>query len=304
MSFILLLMLYTTNVEAQETELTEISQKQQVIETTIQLPEVTHEEILPFLYGDIGSEIQIIKKDIQELSMPTTKVVDYRETCKEYNMYDKSPLTGFIDDWGFCVPGLVTTKVWFTKSPQYVYGNAVVYSPGMMRATAYWRQLGEIAYGKDSEYLGGVATPSPADIGETVWLRRPGYGWEGPFLVVDCSRRADMYSHIAINEQVVELDFDTAVSWGMAHYTAKWWEIDQPSISPIEVYYGKTKPNESIRLAQEPIFFPEYWLKNVADYQREKIEPTPIIVQFGINPVWNLMDGNGTICFTTACSQE
>lgn len=249
-----------------------------------------------------GDEVLInIQEPLEELKMSEGLLVNHRDTCKEFNMYDKNPLTGFIDDWGFCTPGLVTTDVWFTKSPKYVYGNAVVYSPGMMRATATWRRMNKVAYSEP--YLGGVATPSPADIGETVWLRRQGKEWEGPYLVVDCSRRADMYTHIAINRQVVEIDFDIAVSWGLAYYTQKSWVIDKAVESSVEVFYGKNKPSEKIRYISEPIFFPKYWLENIADYQREKIEATPLILEFGINPVWDLRNGEGKVCFTEECNR-
>lgn len=243
-----------------------------------------------------------IPHKIESLRISDKIILNQEEICKKYNMFDKNPLTGFIDDWGFCVPGLVTTEVWFTKSPQYVYGTAVPYSPGMMKATAIWRELYEVAYKYGTEYLGGVATPSPADIGETVWLRREGFTWEGPYLVVDCSRRADMTTHIAINQQVVEIDFNTAVRWGIAHYTKDWWEIDIAVVFPVEVFYGTEKPKEDIRERIDPIFFAEYWLDTVAEFQRDTIEPTPIIEVFGLNPYWNLLDGEGAQCFTTLCN--
>lgn len=254
----------------------------------MEVPEIVQEDFL-----------EIKKPTEHSLTMPDGMLVNHRITCKEFNMYDKNPLTGFIDDWGFCTPGLVTTKVWFTKSPQYVYGTAVVYAPGLMRATATWRQMQEVAYRKP--YLGGVATPSPADIGETVWLRRSGGEWEGPYLVVDCSRRADMYSHIAINQQVVEVDFDTAVRWGLAYYTDKSWVIETAYEKPVEVFYSKDKPSEQVSYSKEPVFFPEYWLENVAEYQRKKIELAPWIVTRGINPVWDFRDGSDPQCFTTEC---
>jgi hypothetical protein len=233
---------------------------------------------------------------------PETMSVNHREFCAEYNMYDHSPLTGFIDDWGFCVPGLVTNEVWFTPSPQYVYGTAVYYNPGLMRATAKWRSLEmfNLAY-RSEEYLGGVAVPSPANIGDTVWLRRSGGEWTGPYLVVDCSRRADVYTHIAINQQVVEVDFKTALAWGLVEGDYESWNVIRHKEQTVEVWYGENEPNEDVALLQRPVYFSDYWLENVAEFQREKIEPSPIYYPDGLNPLWDLRDGNGKQCFTATC---
>jgi len=229
----------------------------------------------------------------------------FRGYCSTYDMYDNNPLTGFVDDWGFCVPGLVTNKVWFTKSPQYTYGSAVFYSPGVMRATAKWRsyEMYNVAY-HFGEYIGAVAVPSPADIGDTVWLRREGTVWEGPYLVVDCSRRADMFTHIVINQQVVEVDYTTAMRWGMIEGTWDNWKVLHYSIRPVEIWYGVDKPAEDIQDILPPVYFAQWWEENVADYQRIEIEKTPWYYPNGLNPTWDLRDGKGEQCFTTSCLKE
>jgi hypothetical protein len=217
-------------------------------------------------------------------------------------MYDNNPLTGFVDDWGFCVPGLVTTDTWFTKSPQYVYGSAVFYAPGIMRATAKWRasEMYNLAY-RTEGYMGAVAVSSPASIGDTVWLRRPGGEWQGRYLVVDCSRRADVYTHIAINQQVVEVDFNTALDWGLVAGNYDDWVMVSGKEQTVEVWYGFDKPDENILEYRQPIYFTEYWLKNVVRFQRERIERSPVYYRDGLNPLWDLRDGNERQCFTNYC---
>jgi hypothetical protein len=136
------------------------------------------------------------------------------------------------------VPGLISMETWFTPAPEHSRGAAVFYGPGMMEGTARWR-------GMDlSNYLGGVALMSPADIGQTVWLKRPGEAWEGPYLVVDCAARQDMWPVIMARGEVVEVDFDTATRWGMVtpvnvskgEYKVHKWQIE------IQVLKSKYRP--------------------------------------------------------------
>jgi hypothetical protein len=114
--------------------------------------------------------------------------------------------------YGMWVPGLPTIGTQFLRMPDVSTGSSVFYAPDVMEATAKYRGLSM------DGYVGAVAVPFASEIGHRVWLKRPGLDWEGPFLVADCSRRNDMYGHIEFNDQVVEVDFDTAVKWGMARY--------------------------------------------------------------------------------------
>lgn len=116
------------------------------------------------------------------------------------------------DGW---VPGLATFETQFLRIPQTTIGSAVFYAPGMMEANIEYRGL------LCPECVGGVAVPFCSEIGHKVWLLRPGSDineWDGPFIVADCSRRNDLYGHIVYRDQVVEVDFETAVEWGMARY--------------------------------------------------------------------------------------
>jgi hypothetical protein len=113
------------------------------------------------------------------------------------------------------VPGLPTFGSQFLRMPEVSIGSAVFYAPQVMQAQVEYRGLSM------NGMLGAVAVPFCSEIGHSVWLQRPGHDWEGPFMVADCARRNDLYGVIEFRDQVVEVDFDTAVVWGMARYGGK-----------------------------------------------------------------------------------
>jgi len=118
---------------------------------------------------------------------------------------------------------LVTRETWQTPAPQYAVGGAVFYSPGIMEAQFRYR-------GWDpAHYLDGVAMMSPANIGDIVWLKRPGGEWEGPFLVVDCAMRGDFYSVAIGRREIVEVGWKTAQRWGMGPFDGG-WRMDKVSV--------------------------------------------------------------------------
>jgi hypothetical protein len=118
--------------------------------------------------------------------------------------------------WDGWVPGLVTFETQFLRLPPVSLGSAVFYGPGVMAAQVEYRGLSM------DGMVGGVAVQFCSQIGHSVWLLRPGqdelHGWEGPYIVADCSRRNDLFGQILYRDQVVEVDFETAVRWGLARY--------------------------------------------------------------------------------------
>lgn len=95
-----------------------------------------------------------------------------------------------------------------TPAPNWFFGAAVRYEEGVMAASARQNRLSL------DGYLGGVSLPNCADMGREVWLD-PGTGWEGPYLVVDCSRLGDLYGIIVVRGIAVEVDHATAERWQM-----------------------------------------------------------------------------------------
>lgn len=146
-------------------------------------------------------------------------------------------------DRGYCVPGRISSETWWTPAPQHGYGKAVWYAPYLMNATAEWRGMSL------EGFEGGVAMMSPADIGQVVWLKRPGStleggAWEGPFLVVDVSASMHMWTTITQIGEIVEVDFQTAQRWGMVEGNVNGYSINEYMIRDVEVYKGLHPPFE------------------------------------------------------------
>jgi len=195
---------------------------------------------------------------------------------------DGNPINGY---WwphdNIWVPGLITTETWFTPSPDYFWGKAVYYAPGVMEATAAWREFSL------DDYVGGVSLMSPADIGDEVWIR-PSYGkdfwgtgWEGPFLVVDCARKGDMWPVIMNRWEAVELDYKTALRWGIVNndWGSSMRFVQVSKVDPMEldniewwelIRYGGIYAAES-NGKEPPIYHPEWFITTV-EYT-DRIEP-------------------------------
>jgi len=129
------------------------------------------------------------------------------------NCGDGEPYNGYWWTYGGSlptwVPGMVSIETWFLPAPLYTEGRAAYYASGVMEATAEYRGFSL------AEYVDGVSLMSPADIGLEVWLKPPAGEWEGPFLVVDCARKADIWPIIMGRNEVVEVGWTTAQRWGM-----------------------------------------------------------------------------------------
>lgn len=154
-------------------------------------------------------------------------------------------------DRGYCVPGYISNETWWTPAPKHSVGKAVWYAPYLMSATAEWRTQSM------DGFAGGVAMMSPADIGQVVWLKRPDHVWEGPFLVVDVSSTIHMWTTITKNEEVVEVDFHTALRWGLVEGNENNYSINAYMVRDVEVYKGLHPPFEN----SKPVDYVE-WFKN------------------------------------------
>jgi len=118
--------------------------------------------------------------------------------------------------YGYWIPGMLSEKSQFLTMPDIFEGSAIGYGPNLMEATA-------ATFGVSLENVeDGVALSFCSEIGGTVWLKRPynpkviGTGiWEGPFKVVDCGARNDIYGQVMGRKEVVEVGFKTALKWKM-----------------------------------------------------------------------------------------
>jgi hypothetical protein len=127
-----------------------------------------------------------------------------------------------------------------------------------MRATATYN-----GFSLDG-FIDGIALMSPADIGKTAWLRRPGHRWEGPFLVVDCAAQTDMYSVVYYNREVVEVGFQTALHWEMATLADNQYGYlsINAAMADIEVALVIERPPE--KTPWNPIYYPDWWLERMS----------------------------------------
>jgi len=163
----------------------------------------------------------------------------------------------------FWVPGYISNSTWFEPAPIVSHGNATFYAPWIMEATAKYR-------GFDlSNYVDGVTLMSPADIGAEVWLKPPWGDWEGPYLVVDCARRGDIWPVINFYGDVIELGFKTAERWGMVEQHSRWKAIRWKER---DVLVSKVPPH--LVDQYEVIDYSQWWI-NQAEFTH-LWEPRPI----------------------------
>ena len=178
---------------------------------------------------------------------------------------DDTPIDGYWQ-WDYWVPGLVRVRSQFLELPLVYGGRAVWYAPGVMEATAEARGLSLLAY------VDGVASMSCADLGLPLWIDR-GFGYEGPFLVVDCPQLDDIYSVVVHREEAIEVGWRTAEEWGIQ---SGGWEVRVSRVLP-------TLPNriKQIRLR-------DWFLERAKFYPRVErltLDPRPI---FRAPSTWRL----------------
>lgn len=123
--------------------------------------------------------------------------------CKNGDAID-----GFIDR-GFCVPGVITKRTHYVRSPSRFYGVGSSYAPGVMEWMCSYN-------GGCDGYKGGVALMSCGDVGRTAWIKvaddRP---WYGPLKVVDCSQPFHAYVNVAVYGLAVEWGHKTTLALGV-----------------------------------------------------------------------------------------
>ena len=173
-----------------------------------------------------------------------------------------------------CDPCWVSNETYYARLPQHIIGKAVMYAPGLMEATAEFNGLDL------SGFRGGVATSSAAMIGQVVWLRVLDQEWEGPYLVVDVSGRPDVWLHVVDRGTVIEVDFPTAVEWGMATGNFSSWEMISGALADVEVWSGLLPPDLSVS-PSDAIFYKDYFQQIVTFAPEGTVKQwTPAYAQF------------------------
>lgn len=148
----------------------------------------------------------------------------YEELCRK-------PLELY--DW---IPGIPTYETQFLKAPDVFTGSSWAYSPDAMEYTADYHALSL------DGYVDGVALPFCSEIGNSVWLKRQGEEWEGPFLVADCAGLWDLYEVTYWRNEAVEVGWRTARRWKMAQFREDGWYWDHRRIDNVMV--SKINPKD------------------------------------------------------------
>lgn len=154
------------------------------------------------------------------------------------------------------VPGLIDFSQQFLLYPPLSEGSLVFYNPGQMEATAKYRGLSLKGYD------GGVATITCGNIGNRVWIKFPSGEWK-IFRVVDCGRRNDIYGIINFRNEVIEVDFQTALSLKMVSnyniktstYTVLKWKLDNILVSMINPKWDSPEI--------KPVLLKDWFNKNI-----------------------------------------
>lgn len=225
----LALIFFTVRFDTPNTSEKKVNKSKQQQKETISIPEKPSLGEIGESIDDFLEEMDMLKREIKtEDSLLDVSAV-LENTSQELSCVFK--------DRGYCVPGYISSDTWWTPAPRLSYGKAVWYDPYLMEATAEWR-------GMDLKgFVGGVAMMSPADIGEVIWIKRENRQvWDGPFLVVDVSSRHDMYVTVEKIGEVVEIDYQTAVTWGMIEDTGSRGYIIESYMEYVEVYKGLYPP--------------------------------------------------------------
>jgi len=187
----------------------------------------------------------------------------------------QSIYNGYTDHWGNFVPGYIDNDTWMTPAPTYMTGNLVFYGPYAMDATAEYR---EIDY-EEKGCIGGISLMSPIDIGKKAWIEVDG-SWHGPFCVVDCARRGDMYSIIVYRDEVVEVNFDFALELGMVSPAKEngSYEVYEWRKNDVIVYVQNCNggyPNKLSQRYRNPVDYSDWFLENLSFALFEENVPYP-----------------------------
>lgn len=140
----------------------------------------------------------------------------------------------------------ITNKFWFTPVPKNIIGRALVYGPVTGQANRLGVDL--------DEFYDGCSLTSPANVGDTIWVRKDGGDWVGPCIVIDTSQRNHAWYHAVINKQVVEVGSRIAREWGMIDSSGN---IINGALDNVEVWVGSRAP----LLPTFPEVFREYYLE-------------------------------------------
>lgn len=105
---------------------------------------------------------------------------------------------------------------WVMPQPRLSSGLLVVYGgQQLIQANADWHK-----YDLAPTHGCGLASISPAMLGQLAWVSVDGKSWQGPCLVVDVQGRNDALDSIFRRHEVAEISRDMAARFGFVHGSA------------------------------------------------------------------------------------
>ena len=175
----------------------------------VELPApIIEEPIIPVIEEAIEEEPVIVESDFALYGSQDIELYDTDEKGDPI-LVDDGPYDGY--RWGEMrpmawIPGVITEASYNMELPPVFSGKlGAYYVPETLGANKYLEG-----------YLGAVALPTCAEVGQPVWINRGG-GFEGPYLVADCARLLNTYGQIVHEEVVIKISFEVAMDWGMAY---------------------------------------------------------------------------------------
>jgi hypothetical protein len=146
---------------------------------------------------------QPIPTPTQFAGYQTPDPITYDVYGKQTQGADTNRYNGYYNEFGKWIPGVVKAESQFLIMPDLVIGEA-------------WGGGGKGIHSfGDYGTVDNIVIPFCSEIGNYVWAKREGHEWEGPFRVIDCAARYDIYNVVVNRHEVAEILFKTAVKWNM-----------------------------------------------------------------------------------------
>lgn len=210
---------------------------------------------------------------------------------------DTNRYNGYYNEFHMWIPGVVKAESQFLVMPDLVIGEAWGYGVGR----------GIHTFG-DSDVVGTIVLPFCSEIGNYVWAKREGCEWEGPFRVVDCAARYDIYNVVVNRHEVAEIPRDLAIEWNMwVEGKDGYWGWNMRKIQ--NVLISKINP-ECLPADLQPVKLDEWFKERVTYFetkeegmQWEEDNPRGILTknidgipQWRINGEWIIFPRNSVEC--------
>lgn len=113
----------------------------------------------------------------------------------------------------FLTGAFLAVSSWVVPQPKLSHGLLVVYGgQQLIQANADWH-----SYSLVPTHGCGLASISPAMLGQLAWVSVDGVHWQGPCLVIDVAARGDALESIFVRHEIAEISWTMAADLGFDH---------------------------------------------------------------------------------------